>query len=110
LVSKSVGASAVSIWTSEWQPGGGPTTKHTHPHEEVFLFLAGTGEGEVGDEKVTVRPGVAVIIPAHTVHWFRNTGTTPMRQVVVLAAPDYDGPTGPATVVDDPRPLVCLDS
>ena len=47
LVSKSVGASAVSIWTSEWQPGGGPTTKHTHPHEEVFLFLAGTGEGEV---------------------------------------------------------------
>ncbi len=109
LVSKAVGASAVSIWTSEWQPGGGPTTKHTHPHEEVFLFLAGTGEGEVGDEKVTVRPGVAVIIPAHTVHWFRNTGTTPMRQVVVLAAPDYDGPTGPATEVDDPRPLVCLD-
>ena len=75
-----------------------------------FCSWRAHGEGEVGDEQVTVRPGVAVIIPAHTVHWFRNTGTTPMRQVVVLAAPDYDGPTGPATVVDDPRPLVCLDS
>ncbi|MAG35035.1 MAG: hypothetical protein CL878_02120 [Dehalococcoidia bacterium] len=109
LVSGAVGASKLSIWTSEWQPDGGPTTKHTHPHEEVFLFLAGDGEGEVGDEKVTVRPGVAVIIPPNTVHWFRNTGSAPMRQVVVLASPDYDGPTGPATEVADPRPLVCLD-
>ena len=76
LVSKSVGASAVSIWTSEWQPGGGPTTKHTHPHEEVFLFLAGTGEGEVGDEHVTGPPrcgghhsgAYGPLVPQHRSH------------------------------------------
>ena len=110
LVSQSVGSSAVSVWASEWQPGCGPTTKHTHPHEEIFLFLAGYGEGEVGDEQVSVCPGTAVIIPADTVHWFRNTGNTPMRQVVVLGSPEYDGPTGPRVEVEDSRPLICLDT
>jgi mannose-6-phosphate isomerase-like protein (cupin superfamily) len=108
LVSASTGATAVSIIPSEWQPGAGPTTPHRHAHEEVFVFLAGTGEGEVGDERVSIRPGMAVIVPPNTTHWFRNTGSVPMRQLVVLASPEYTGPDGQCPAADDPRALVCL--
>ncbi|MGH2355145.1 MAG: cupin domain-containing protein [Chloroflexota bacterium] len=108
LVNAETGATAVSVVPSEWQPGCGPTTPHQHAHEEVFVFLEGTGEGEVGGQRVEIRPGAAVIIPPHTTHWFRNTGTTPMRQVVVLASPDYTGPAGTCPLADDPRPLICL--
>jgi mannose-6-phosphate isomerase-like protein (cupin superfamily) len=108
LVSAATGSSAVSIVPSEWQPGYGPVEPHQHDHEEVFVFLEGTGEGEVGDERIAIRPGMAVIIPPGTTHWFRNTGTVAMRQVVVLAGPDYSGPDEPSPTVDDDRPLICL--
>ena len=52
--------------------------------------------------------GAAVIIPAHTTHWFMNTGQTPTRQVVVLASAEYAGPDAECALADDPRPLVCL--
>ena len=108
LVSAQTGATAVSVIPSEWQPGYGPGP-HQHEHEEVFLFLEGTGEGGVGEEQVAICPGAAVIIPPHTTHWFKNTGDTPMRQVVVLASANYTGPEGDAPLADDdPRPLVCL--
>jgi mannose-6-phosphate isomerase-like protein (cupin superfamily) len=107
LVSAATGASAVSVIPSEWQPGYGPGP-HQHDHEEVFLFLEGTGEGGVGDERVTICPGAAVIIPPHTTHWFMNTGQMPTRQVVVLASAQYTGPTTECPLADDPRPLICL--
>ena len=108
IVSGRTGATSLSVAPSEWQPSFGPL-RHQHPYEEVFLFLEGTGEGEVDGEQVELRPGTAVIIPAGKWHSFTNTGTTPLRQVAIYASPDHDGSSGPSPVyADDARPLVCL--
>ena len=108
LVNGRTGATALSVVPAEWQPGFGPLP-HQHGYEEVFLFLAGTGEGEVDGERVEVRPGTAVIVPAGTRHSFTNTGTTPLGLVAVYDSPDQDGASRPSPVCpDDVRPLVCL--
>ena len=108
IVNEGTGATSLSVAPSEWQPGYGPLP-HRHPHEEVFLFLEGTGEGEIDGERVALRPGTALIIPAGKTHSFRNTGSTPLRQIAIYASPDMDGPSEPSPVcADDVRPLVCL--
>ena len=108
MVSGRTGATSLSVVPAEWQPGFGPLP-HQHPYEEVFLFLAGTGEGEVDGERVEVRPGTAVIVPAGARHSFTNTDTTPLRLVAFYDSPDQDGASRPSPVcADDVRPLVCL--
>jgi mannose-6-phosphate isomerase-like protein (cupin superfamily) len=107
LVSRATGATAVSVVTSEWQPGF-QARPHQHADEEVMLFLDGTAEGEVDGEPVTVRPGTVVIVPPHTTHWLRNAGPTPLRQVVIYGSPAYERPAQGCPPTADRRVLACL--
>ncbi len=55
-------------------PVGGETLLHRHHvTEELYYFLAGSGEMRLGDERFTVQAGDAVAIPPGTAHSLLNT-------------------------------------
>ncbi len=66
-------------------PRGGQVPWHSHPQEEVYFLLEGTGEVCVGDERQDVHGGQAVYIPPDTFHQLTNTGDNPLRMVYCYA-------------------------
>lgn len=75
------------------QPGKGHE-RHNHPEaDEILYILSGEGEQMLDDrEPVTVRPGAMIHIPRGIYHSTMNTGSEPLRFVVVYApAGDGDG-------------------
>jgi quercetin dioxygenase-like cupin family protein len=51
------------------------TPVHTHEEEQIAYVLEGELEFEVGDETRTLRPGMAVVIPANVPHSARTYDT-----------------------------------
>ena len=76
----------VGIQTS---PPGYRTRTHAHPYMEVLTVLAGRGEGwiEGSDEIHPLEPGVTLVFPANTRHWFRAVGDAPLTTLGVHASP-----------------------
>ncbi len=64
-------------------PPGGSEGVHTHnvgdekmgSYDEFYYILAGEGEMEIADEKLTVSPGDHVYTPNGVAHGIRNTST-----------------------------------
>ena len=42
--------------------------EHSHPHEQMGMFLEGEAEFTIGDEKQIVKPGQAYLIPSNVKH------------------------------------------
>jgi mannose-6-phosphate isomerase-like protein (cupin superfamily) len=61
---------------------------HSHPYMEVVTVLEGRGEGwiEGQDEVVKLEPGVTLVFPANTRHWFQNSGDGPLKTLGVHAS------------------------
>jgi quercetin dioxygenase-like cupin family protein len=61
------------------QPGY-QTRLHSHPYVETLTVISGRGEawldGDAG--RVTLEPGVTVVLPANRPHAFRVTGDEPL--------------------------------
>ena len=76
----------VGIQTS---PPGYQTRTHSHPYMEVLTVLEGRGEGWIeGQEEVhQLEPGVTLVFPANTRHWFRALGEAPLKTLGVHASP-----------------------
>jgi len=70
------------------QPGGEQKT-HSHPPEQVYFILEGTGVMSVGTETQTVGVGDCVFIPADTPHGIRNEGPELLRYFTA-AAPAFE--------------------
>ena len=66
-------------------PGGGPPP-HRHDFEESFTLLAGEIEATCRSEKLTVRAGETLSIPANAPHSFTNSSKEPVR-LLCLCAP-----------------------
>jgi mannose-6-phosphate isomerase-like protein (cupin superfamily) len=47
---------------------------HSHPPQQVYLIVRGTGRMQVGDERREVRAGDLVFIPPGATHGIENTG------------------------------------
>lgn len=63
-------------------PGSGPPL-HRHEHEdETFYVLEGQASFFADGKWTTAGPGAMVHAPRRSVHTFRNTGTTPLRQLI----------------------------
>ncbi|MDH3666797.1 MAG: cupin domain-containing protein [Paracoccaceae bacterium] len=74
----------------QWcDPGLGAPT-HLHAVEEVLEVVAGTAEIWVGDEKADIHRDQSVVIPAGTLHGFKNTGTDVLHVRATLAAPIFE--------------------
>ena len=42
--------------------------EHSHPHEQMGMFLDGEAEFTIGNQKRTVKPGMAYLIPSNVEH------------------------------------------
>lgn len=75
----------IGIQTS---PPGYRTPLHSHPYLEVITVLEGLGEAwiEGSVEKVVLRPGVTLVLPAGVRHWFGASGDQPLKTYGVHAS------------------------
>jgi mannose-6-phosphate isomerase-like protein (cupin superfamily) len=79
----------------ETLPPGHSVTPHHHAVlEEVYYILSGTGVMTIGDEQRAVGAGDAIYIPTGQRHTLTNTGTEPLRMLLVC---------GPAFYFEDHR-------
>ena len=75
-------------------PGHSVTPHHHEVLEEVYYILSGSGVMTIGDEQCPVGAGDAIYIPKQHRHTLTNTGTEPMRLLLVC---------GPAFYFEDHR-------
>ncbi len=57
---------------------------HRLKNSEVYYFLAGGGEMQVGGEIRRVRPGQAVYVPPGSVQKVKNTGTEDLMFICIV--------------------------
>ena len=99
LVSAQNGATQLCLFEQWVAPGNGAPT-HSHPVEEVLTVYAGEGEMWLDQEKVTVKAGQSLIVPAGRRHGFRNSGTVTLHLHAVLASPTFEAlPEGATAMV-----------
>jgi len=60
---------------------GGQVPWHNQEQEEVYLFLEGTGEMCLGEERALMTAGQAVAIPPGVFHQITNVGPAPLRLI-----------------------------
>jgi len=65
-------------------PGGGPPP-HRHDFEESFLLVEGELEATFRGEKMTVRAGETVHVPANAPHQFRNVSAAATRMLCICS-------------------------
>ncbi len=71
---------------------GGATEPHRHEENEVFVFLAGSGEITIGEERGAVGRDMAVLIPGGSHHQVRNTSTDTRLVFLSVYWPENHGP------------------
>ena len=64
-------------------PGQSVTPHHHREIEEVYYILSGRGVMRVGDEEREVTAGDAIYIPRESRHTLENTGTEPIKLLLV---------------------------
>ncbi len=82
-----------------WElPPGASEGDHTHgdreggrPLEEIYYFLGGHGTMRIDGEEVAVAPGDAIMVPPGVDHGLYNTGTEPLRLVLLWGEPVVPG-------------------
>ncbi len=80
------GARRHSFGVTEVVPGGGHS-RHNHPGaEEIIYVLSGDGEQMIDDQPpVKIGPGSCIFIPDSIYHSTLNTGSEPLRLIIVYA-------------------------
>jgi quercetin dioxygenase-like cupin family protein len=76
LIGEAHGAPNLTIRRFTLEPGA-TVPKHTNDIEHEQYVLAGEYVVGIDDEEYTVEPGDSLLIPAGTVHWYRNEGDEP---------------------------------
>lgn len=68
-------------------PAGAAVGRHFHREtEEIYYIVSGSGEMTVGSETAQVSAGDAVYIPVGNIHTLKNTGTEPMKLMLICGA------------------------
>jgi len=66
---------------------GKETYHHVLAQNEVYYLLAGEGEVHIDGESAAVVSGDAVLIPAGSEQWIRNTGEVVLRFAAIVSPP-----------------------
>jgi mannose-6-phosphate isomerase-like protein (cupin superfamily) len=99
LISAQNGGTQLCMFEQWVEPGNGAPT-HAHPVEEVLTVREGEAEMWLDQERVIVRAGQSLIVPAHRLHGFRNSGTETLHLHAVLASHIFEAlPEGATEVV-----------
>jgi len=96
LVSARNGAAQLCMFEQWIAPGNGAPT-HSHPVEEVLTVQQGEAEMWLGCERLVVRAGQSLIVPAGRAHGFRNCGTVLLHLHAVLASSVFEATPEGAT-------------
>ena len=76
LIAEAQGAPNFAIRRFTLEPGG-RVPRHTNAVEHEQYVLAGEYVVGIGETEYTVGEGDSLLIPAGTVHWYRNEGEAP---------------------------------
>lgn len=76
----------VSLFWVRTHPGEGPDP-HWHPYTETWVVIGGEVSVDADDDSLRAGPGAIITVPAHTVHRFRNVGTTVLEMICIHASP-----------------------
>jgi mannose-6-phosphate isomerase-like protein (cupin superfamily) len=57
--------------------------RHDHGDEEVYVIISGHGRMRVENDEVDVEPGDVIVNPPGGTHGLANTGSEPLRMVVL---------------------------
>ena len=90
----------------------GRQNPNSHPDSaEAFYFLSGTGRAHCDGTSVPVRAGDFLVLPAGSVHFIENTGTSRLYALTTLCADDgsHDGTSRPQRALD-PEDVAVLDA
>src|ERR1700720_3773942 len=99
LVSAGNGAAQLCIFEQWIAPGAGAPT-HSHPVEEVLTVRDGEAEMWMDEDRVIVKAGQSLIVPAGRLHGFRNSGDVTLHLHAVLASPVFEAlPEGATDMV-----------
>lgn len=82
LGESNTGSSEISIQITHVEPGG-EQPAHSHPEEQCYYIIAGTGRAFQGDEVREVHKGDAIFIPSNVIHGIRNLS---QQELVYLTA------------------------
>jgi len=96
LVSARNGATQLCMFEQWVAPGNGAPT-HSHPVEEVLTVREGEAEMWLDQERVVVKAGRCLIVPAGRLHGFRNSGTVTLHIHAVLASSTFEATSEGAT-------------
>ena len=89
LVSARNGATQLCMF-EQWVAPGNGAPAHSHPVEEVLTVRAGEAEMWIDQERVVVKTGQSLIVPAGRQHGFRNSGNVTLHLHAVLASPIFE--------------------
>ena len=80
------GNAAYIVWIGAMEAGDGGPPAHVHPHTDGAFYVA---DGELtfwlGDREVVATAGTFVFVPRGTPHTARNSGSGPMRGLLILS-------------------------
>ena len=83
----SLDAEKLSLHISEIAPGTRAHPAHAHNGTEAFYVLEGSGVIETEGETIPVESNQAIILDANRMHGLINTGSVPMKYIVIIAKP-----------------------
>ena len=93
LIDRTTSDIAQCSLAEEILPPGCAVTPHHHDQlEEVYYIISGKGMMSVGGEQSEVGPGDAIYIPRGSTHTLANTGSEPVKLLLVC---------GPAFLFED---------
>ena len=89
VVSAANGATQLCVF-EQWEASGRGAPTHSHTVEEVLTVCEGEAEMWLGEERMTMRAGQSLIVPAGRLHGFRNAGTGTLHVHAILASPIFE--------------------
>jgi mannose-6-phosphate isomerase-like protein (cupin superfamily) len=65
--------------------------EETHEVDQILIFVAGEGQAILdGTSRRKVGPNTMVVVPAGTLHNFKNTGEEPLKLFTIYAPPEEE--------------------
>lgn len=78
---------ARNFYMREFQvSSGGYTPRHSHDYEHEIYILEGRGEVECDGETRNIKANDVFLVPANSLHQFRNTSSSDLRFICLVPA------------------------
>ncbi len=85
------GRYSLTEFTMAPPPAPGPPPHVHEDADEAVYVLEGTLEMGVGEQKLSGQAGSVMLVPKGRLHSLSNVGTTPVRMLIILSPPGYEG-------------------